>query len=78
MLFVLSGCPDRGLACAPCVPSSSDLRVILSIAGYDLIEIPMLDPGTVDTAMTAAVLEEAGIKATTSLVCSRQLLPWGW
>eukprot|EP00892_Ulva_mutabilis_P011118 jgi/Ulvmu1/8379/UM042_0086.1 len=38
-----------------------------SQAGYSLIEIPMLDPQTVDTAMTAQVLSEAGITASTSL-----------
>ena len=40
-------------------------------AGYGLIEVPLLDPATVDTAMTRAVLEEHGMAATTSLVRAR-------
>ncbi len=36
-------------------------------AGYDLIEIPVLDPSTVDVADTARVLESVGIEATCSL-----------
>jgi D-psicose/D-tagatose/L-ribulose 3-epimerase len=36
-------------------------------AGYDLIEIPVLDPRTIDVADTARVLEDVGIKATCSL-----------
>jgi D-psicose/D-tagatose/L-ribulose 3-epimerase len=36
-------------------------------AGYDLIEIPVLDPSTVDTAMTKRLLDEYGIAATCSL-----------
>ena len=48
------------------------LRPQIFVAGYDLIEIPMLDPEGVDTSMTARVLEETGISATTSLVCP----PW--
>jgi len=35
--------------------------------GYDIIEIPLLDPGTVDPAVTARQLEKHGIAATTSL-----------
>lgn len=38
-----------------------------SKAGYDLIEIPMLDPEVVDTTMTARILSETGLNATTSL-----------
>jgi D-psicose/D-tagatose/L-ribulose 3-epimerase len=36
-------------------------------AGYDLIEIPLLDPSSIDVADTARVLESAGIGATCSL-----------
>lgn len=36
-------------------------------AGFDLIEIPLLDPRSVDVAMTARVLAEAGIGARCSL-----------
>jgi D-psicose/D-tagatose/L-ribulose 3-epimerase len=36
-------------------------------AGYDLIEIPALDPSAIDTAFTAARLAACGIGATTSL-----------
>lgn len=36
-------------------------------AGFDLIEIPLLDPASVDARMTAAVLEEHDIGATCSL-----------
>jgi D-psicose/D-tagatose/L-ribulose 3-epimerase len=36
-------------------------------AGYDLIEIPLLDPSSVDVADTAHVLERTGIGATCSL-----------
>lgn len=36
-------------------------------AGYDLIEIPVLDPSTVDVADTARVLESTGVDATCSL-----------
>jgi len=36
-------------------------------AGYDLIEIPLLDPSTVDVADTARVLESTGVEATCSL-----------
>jgi D-psicose/D-tagatose/L-ribulose 3-epimerase len=35
--------------------------------GYDLIEIPLLDPKTVDVAKTRALLDEFGLGATTSL-----------
>ena len=35
--------------------------------GYDLIEIPLLDPAAVDRAMTRRVLENAGLAATCSL-----------
>lgn len=35
--------------------------------GYDLIEIPALDPGSIDTAFTRQQLEKAGIGATSSL-----------
>ncbi len=36
-------------------------------AGYDLIEIPVLDPASIDTAMTQRMLEQAGIAASCSL-----------
>jgi D-psicose/D-tagatose/L-ribulose 3-epimerase len=36
-------------------------------AGYDLIEIPLLDPAEVDAALTRRVLEEAELGATCSL-----------
>lgn len=44
-------------------------RAICSAAefGYDLIEVPMLDPDRIDVAMTARLLEEYGIRATISL-----------
>ena len=35
--------------------------------GYDLIEIPALDPGSIDTAFTAKQLSKAGIGATSSM-----------
>jgi D-psicose/D-tagatose/L-ribulose 3-epimerase len=35
--------------------------------GYDLIEIPLLDPSEVDAAMTRGVLEDAGLAASCSL-----------
>jgi D-psicose/D-tagatose/L-ribulose 3-epimerase len=35
--------------------------------GYDLIEIPVLDPASIDTAMTNRLLEAAGIAASCSL-----------
>jgi hypothetical protein len=35
--------------------------------GYQIIEIPLLDPSTVDAAMTKRVLAEFNLKATTSL-----------
>lgn len=36
-------------------------------AGYDLIEIPVLDPASVDAGMTRGLLEEHGLEATCSL-----------
>jgi D-psicose/D-tagatose/L-ribulose 3-epimerase len=36
-------------------------------AGYDLIEIPLLDPSTVDVAMTSKVLREHDLAMTASL-----------
>lgn len=36
-------------------------------AGFDLIEIPILDPDSIDTAMTRGLLEEYGLEATCSL-----------
>lgn len=36
-------------------------------AGYDLIEVPLLDPAEVDAAMTREVLEATGLGATCSL-----------
>lgn len=35
--------------------------------GYDLIEVPLLDPATVDTAMTRALLDDHGLDAACSL-----------
>ena len=35
--------------------------------GYDLVEIPLLDPSSVDPAMTRRVLAEHNLRATTSL-----------
>jgi len=35
--------------------------------GYDLIEIPALDPGSIDTAFTRKQLDKAGIGATASM-----------
>ena len=35
--------------------------------GFDLIEIPALDPGSIDTAFTARELRKAGIGATSSM-----------
>ncbi len=35
--------------------------------GYDIIEIPALDPGSIDVAFTRAQLEKSGIGATSSL-----------
>jgi D-psicose/D-tagatose/L-ribulose 3-epimerase len=35
--------------------------------GYDLLEVPLLDPGTVDPDMTADALAAAGLDATCSL-----------
>ncbi len=36
-------------------------------AGYDLIEVPVLDPGTVDAEMTAHVAQEHGLDTTFTL-----------
>src|ERR1035438_337762 len=36
-------------------------------AGYDLIEVPLLDPSSVDAAMTRRLLEKNDLKATCSL-----------
>mgnify|MGYP005635590465 CR=1 FL=1 len=36
-------------------------------AGYDLLEIPLLDPSSVDAEMTRQVLDEYGLRAATSL-----------
>ncbi len=36
-------------------------------AGYDLIEIPVLDPSTIDVALTRKVLEDTGLSAGCSL-----------
>ncbi len=36
-------------------------------AGFDLIEVPILDPFGIDTAMTRRLLEEHGIKAACSM-----------
>jgi D-psicose/D-tagatose/L-ribulose 3-epimerase len=48
------------LECRQAIASSAE-------AGYDVIEIPLLDPSTVDIADTRAVLEEHGIGAACSL-----------
>lgn len=50
--------------------SEKEARHAISSAadiGYDLIEIPMLDPNKIDVEMTARLLEEYGIGATISL-----------
>jgi D-psicose/D-tagatose/L-ribulose 3-epimerase len=36
-------------------------------AGFDIIEIPLLDPATVDPAMTRRLLDDNGLEATCSL-----------
>lgn len=36
-------------------------------AGYDLIEIPVLDPSTIDVSMTRKVLDDSGLGAVCSL-----------
>jgi len=36
-------------------------------AGYDLIEIPVLDPSTIDVAMTRKALDDAGLSVACSL-----------
>jgi D-psicose/D-tagatose/L-ribulose 3-epimerase len=36
-------------------------------AGYDLIEVPILDPSSIDTAMTRRLLDEYGLEAAFSL-----------
>ena len=36
-------------------------------AGYDLIELPAIDPGSFDADMTARLLEEHGLSAAVSL-----------
>jgi len=41
-------------------------------AGYDLIEIPLLDPASVDAAMTRRLLDKHGLTATCSLAWRRQ------
>jgi hypothetical protein len=53
-------------------PCSLRAALVISIgaAGYDLIEVPLLDPKSVDAVMTKATLEEYDIQASSSLVCS--------
>ena len=46
--------------CARAIGQSAQL-------GYDLIEVPALDPASIDTAFTVQQLEKNGIGATTSL-----------
>lgn len=36
-------------------------------AGFDLIEVPLLDPPSVDAAMTRRLLDDSGLQATASL-----------
>src|SRR6266496_676678 len=36
-------------------------------AGYDLIEIPVLDPSTIDVSMTRKALDDVGLGAACSL-----------
>jgi D-psicose/D-tagatose/L-ribulose 3-epimerase len=38
-----------------------------AMAGYDLIEVPALDPSRIDTALTRRLLEENGLQAGVSL-----------
>jgi D-psicose/D-tagatose/L-ribulose 3-epimerase len=50
--------------------SEDECRVAVRLTketGYDLIEIPLLDPSDVDAAMTRRVLEEEGLAASCSL-----------
>lgn len=37
------------------------------LAGYDLVEVPLLEPATIDAAMTKRILEEYGMQASSSL-----------
>lgn len=37
------------------------------VTGYDIIEIPVLDPSSIDVTMTRKVLDEVGLSATCSL-----------
>ena len=57
--LVWTGSWDAASAQAACAATAA--------AGYDLIEIPLLDPTEVDPAMTRAALESAGLGATCSL-----------
>ena len=50
--------------------SEPEARLAISsaaTAGYDLIEVPILDPSSINPAMTRRLLEEFGLEATFSL-----------
>lgn len=57
--LVWTGSWDAAAAQAACAATAG--------VGYDLIEIPLLDPAEVDPAMTRAALATAGLDATCSL-----------
>lgn len=57
--LVWTGSWDPASARAACTATAT--------AGYDLIELPLLDPAEVDAAMTRAALDAAGLGVTCSL-----------
>jgi len=57
--LVWTGSWDPASARAACTATAA--------AGYDLIELPLLDPAEVDAAMTRAALDAAGLGVTCSL-----------
>jgi hypothetical protein len=44
--------------------------ILFGAAGFDMIEVPLLDPTSVDSVMTKAVLEEYDMQVSSSLVRS--------
>ena len=49
-------------------PASAEHAISSTAAlGFDLIEVPLLDPATVDAAMTRSLLEAHGLGAAASL-----------
>lgn len=49
-------------------PADAELAIASSAkAGYDLIEVPALDPARIDTALTRSLLEQYGLQAGVSL-----------